>query len=103
MMRRLMFLVVGLILVMVTQANARHPFPISLKGYDADGNVVTITPNENATVPYSPKQTCGTCHNYAEVTKGFHFQQGYDQISDDYGVQHGKAPFISSPGMVGKW
>ena len=102
-MKRLAILVMGWILVMGVQADAKHPFPISLKGYDADGNVVTITPTENATVPYSPKQTCGTCHDYAEVTKGFHFQQGYDEMSDDYGVTHGKAPFISSPGMVGKW
>ena len=104
-MKHLMGLVVcsALLLVLASVADAKHPFPVSLKGYDADGDVVTITPDENNTVPYSPKATCGTCHDYDEVTKGFHFQQGADVMADDWGVKNGKAPFISSPGMVGKW
>ena len=94
---------VGLLFGVATTADAQHPFPIQLKGYDADGEVVSISPTENSTIPYSPKQTCGTCHNYAEITKGFHFQQGWDEISDDYGETHGMPPFVSSPGMAGKW
>jgi hypothetical protein len=98
--------VAGAILAMMLlamPADAQHPFPVSLKGYDADGNVVTITPSENSTIPYSPKATCGTCHDYAAITEGFHFQQGYTQIADDYGTTNGKAEFILSPGMYGKW
>jgi hypothetical protein len=95
--------VFGLLFGMAATASAQHPFPIQLKGYAADGSVVAISPTENSTVPYSPKQTCGTCHDYTEITKGFHFQQGWDVISDDYGETHGMPPFVSSPGMAGKW
>lgn len=52
------------------------------------------------TVPYSPKETCGRCHTYETVTKGYHFQQGYDVIADQFNEAK---PWILSPGMVGKW
>ena len=32
--------------------------------------------DENAGKPYSPKMTCGACHDYEKITKGFHFTQG---------------------------
>lgn len=91
------------LLIASVPALAGHPFPVQLKGYDAGGKVVDISPAENSAVPYSPKQTCGTCHPYDEITRGYHFQQGMDQGSDNYGVAHGQPAFISSPGMFGKW
>ena len=91
------------LLALPLEADAQHPFPVDLKGYDADGQVVTISPAENSTVPYSPKQTCGVCHDYAAITSGFHFQQGLDEMSDDYGSTHGMPEFVTSPGMFGKW
>lgn len=36
----------------------------------------TITPSYNAADPYSPKKTCGACHQYFIITRGEHFQQG---------------------------
>lgn len=36
----------------------------------------TITPADNAMDPFSPKKTCGACHNYEIVLEGEHFQMG---------------------------
>jgi len=33
-----------------------------------------ITPEDNASDPYSPKKTCGACHSYSTIMKGEHFQ-----------------------------
>lgn len=41
-----------------------------------------ILPGENAN-PYSPKRTCGRCHEYAHIAKGFHFNPDAD--SQDHG------------------
>jgi hypothetical protein len=60
----------------------------------------TITPARNRTDPYSPRTTCGGCHGYAAITSGYHFQQGFDAMSDRY---NSKQPWILSPGMYGKW
>ncbi|HAJ27454.1 MAG TPA: hypothetical protein DCG53_09470, partial [Syntrophus sp. (in: bacteria)] len=59
-----------------------------------------ISPRENSADPYSPRKTCGGCHNYNLITSGYHFQQGFDQMSDRYDA---KRPWLLSPGMFGKW
>jgi len=59
-----------------------------------------IRPDRNAAEPYSPRQTCGGCHGYAIITSGYHFQQGFDQMSDRFDP---KKPWVLSPGMYGKW
>ena len=59
-----------------------------------------IRPDRNPTEPYSPRQTCGGCHGYAIITSGYHFQQGFDQMSDRFDA---KKPWVLSPGMYGKW
>ena len=59
-----------------------------------------IRPERNPTEPYSPRQTCGGCHGYAIITSGYHFQQGFDQMSDRFDA---KKPWVLSPGMYGKW
>ena len=43
---------------------------IVLKGFD--GSPLTV----NSKTPYSPKKTCGVCHDYDRITNGYHFQQG---------------------------
>ncbi len=43
---------------------------------DEQGNIIDPVKGENADKPYSPKQTCGACHNYDKITEGFHFTQG---------------------------
>ncbi|MBN2284043.1 MAG: hypothetical protein JXO48_09155 [Deltaproteobacteria bacterium] len=59
-----------------------------------------ITPERNDGDPYSPRRTCGGCHPYSTITSGFHFQQGFDEMSDSYNPRQ---PWILSPGMFGKW
>jgi hypothetical protein len=72
---------------------------IVLKGFD--GNPVTV----DSKVPYSPKKTCGACHNYDRITNGYHFQQGRTDgagkivISDTF---DSKYPWNLSSGMYGK-
>ena len=68
---------------------------VPLVGYDGS----RIDP-ATSTAPYSPKRTCGACHDYVKITSGYHFQQGFDKISDEYSASK---PWILSPGMVGKW
>jgi len=43
---------------------------------DEEGNVINPVAGENAHKPYSPKQTCGKCHDYDKITQGYHFMQG---------------------------
>lgn len=66
------------------------------------GAIINPLTGENADQPYSPKQTCGKCHDYGKITEGYHFQQGWDEIDDQFGLKKGK-PWIFSPGMMGKW
>lgn len=94
---------------------------------DFAGNAV----QGGSSTPYSPKQTCGGCHNYESdpvdvtkqqtvggtanpsyqvkvashgVTAGYHFQQG---MNVPWGQTqrdfYGLPSFTSSPGMVGKY
>ncbi len=71
-----------------------HP-PIPV--LDEQGNHVLESGN-----PYSPKMTCAGsgCHDYDEMTKAYHFQQGRDESSDDYGAKRG-LPQLVSPGYYG--
>ncbi len=85
----------ALVLLGAVPGWAVHP-NVPLKGYDG----ATIDPATSA-APYSPKNTCGICHDYATITQGYHFQQGFDQgISDTFSEEK---PWQLSPGMVGKW
>jgi hypothetical protein len=72
---------------------------IFLKGFDG-------TPlNLESKMPYSPKKTCGDCHDYHQITNGYHFQQGRTDgtgkiiISDTFDPKH---PWNLSSGMFGK-
>jgi hypothetical protein len=71
------------------------PFPLR----DAKGGVIDPARGENAGVPYSPKQTCGACHDYAKITQGFHFQQGAgEKPTED---QAARCQWASTPGNYG--
>jgi hypothetical protein len=67
---------------------------------DEDGNAIDI---ENDSTPYSPKQTCGYCHDYSTIEQGFHFQQGAENLDDDYGDTNNTHDWVLSDGMIGKW
>jgi len=43
---------------------------------DEEGRIINPVKNENSDKPYSPKQTCGACHDYEKITRGYHFMQG---------------------------
>jgi hypothetical protein len=73
---------------------------IVLKGFD--GSALTI----NSKIPFSPKKTCGTCHDYNWITNGYHFQQGRTDgarkvvINDTYDRRYS---WNLSSGMYGKY
>lgn len=60
-----------------------------------------------STEPYSPRATCGECHDVDAIANGYHFQQGRTDAhgvvvaKDDY-FQDGRT-WLKSPGMYGKW
>jgi len=92
----------AVVLVLVALATAagakqRACVPFFLK--TEDGKIINPLTGENADRPYSPRQTCGACHNYDQITKGFHFQQGWDKIKDDFNKDK---PWVLSDGMSGK-
>jgi len=74
--------------------------PVTLKGYD--GKELSVNSHE----PYSPRQTCGQCHEYDAITNGYHFQQGRTDgdghltMSDSFDPRR---PWLKSDGMFGKW
>ena len=81
-----------------TDAATRKCPPFHLKS--EDGRIINPLSGENADQPYSPRQTCGACHNYDQITKGYHFQQGWDRVRDDFKKDR---PWVLSDGMMGKF
>jgi len=73
------------------------PFPLR----DEAGSVIDPVNGVNDTVPYSPKQTCGTsgCHDYSKITEGFHFTQGKGEKVPQSMVNRYR--WVSSPGNYG--
>ncbi len=70
--------------------------------YDKDFNEINPITGDNADQPFSVKVTCGLCHDYEVITSGYHFQHGWDEISDTFGIARGK-PWLLSDGMMGGW
>ena len=97
---KLRFLVTGAAAVLLAASPALAHEAVELIGYD--GKPLTKTSTE----PYSPKLTCGECHEYDQITNGYHFQQGRTEasrkvsMSDDFNT---KKPWTLSDGMYGKW
>ena len=57
---------------LITKSGVCPPFNL----YDEDGNIIDPVNGINADKPYSPKQTCGKCHNYDKITAGIPFSTG---------------------------
>jgi hypothetical protein len=74
--------------------------PIFLR--DENGAIINPVAGINAGAPYSPKQTCGKCHDYDKITRGFHFQQGKgEKMTPEYAATY---PWCTSPGQYGgRW
>lgn len=74
---------------------------------DASGAPITAA----NLVAYSPQQTCGTCHDFEKITKGYHFAQGRVAMmakadpADTSCVDafNPSKPWLLSDGMYGKW
>ncbi len=88
-----------LVVLTAAVAAAQHP---SITLMDTEGNTIDPIAGTNDTVPFSTEQTCGLCHDYDTITKGYHFQMGWNTISDDYGVAAGR-PWSLSDGFLGRW
>ncbi len=66
---------------------------------DEEGKVIDPVHGVNDRVPYSPKQTCGACHDYEKIVRGYHFTQGAgEQPPESYA---GRYPWTTSPGNYG--
>lgn len=63
------------------------------------GDTIDPVHNINADRPYSPKQTCGKCHDYNKTTEGFHFQQGRGEKPDPLTAE--RCLWVTSPGNYG--
>ena len=79
----------------ITKSGVCPPFFL----YDEDGNVINPAIGINADKPYSPRQTCGKCHDYNKISEGFHFQQGKDEEPDS--VMKVRFQWVSHPGNYG--
>jgi len=91
--------IVVILLAISSAVSAQHT-PIFL--LDKDGEEINPMLGENDDKPLSTAMTCGSCHDYDEITSGYHFQMGWDVVDDDFGVKEGK-PWQISDGMMGKW
>jgi len=75
--------------------NVCPPFPLRAE----DGSVINPHTGANVDKPYSPKQTCGRCHDYAKITKAYHFMQGKgEKPTPD---QADRVQWASTPGNYG--
>ncbi len=80
---------------LVTKTGVCPPFNL----YDEDGNIIDPINGINAYKPYSPKQTCGKCHNYNLITEGYHFQQGKGEKVPE--VMANRYQWVLFPGNYG--
>ena len=63
------------------------------------GEIINPLTGKNTNRPYSTRQTCGECHDYGKITKGYHFQMGWASINDRFNPAK---PWVLSDGMMGK-
>ena len=50
----------------------------------------------------STKQTCGACHDYNTITRGYHFRMGHEELDEEAPGGEGVSP-NRGPGVFGKW
>jgi hypothetical protein len=75
-----------------------HP-KVIIRGFD--GTPLAI----ESKIPYSPKKTCGECHDYFRITDGYHFQQGRTDGKGNIVINDlfdPVTPWNLSSGMFGK-
>ncbi|HOP05919.1 MAG TPA: formate dehydrogenase subunit gamma [candidate division Zixibacteria bacterium] len=97
--RSILWLCVSICLLSAGSLSAQHP---AINLLDHNGEVIDPINGENDDQPFSTAMTCGMCHDYEEITSGYHFQMGWDVIADDFGDSTGQ-PWSLSNGFMGKW
>ncbi len=75
----------ALLALLPFNAGAAHP-PVTLYDYQGNRIIDQLDPDDTVTAAngavykrgpaYSPKQTCGKCHNYDAITRAYHFREG---------------------------
>ena len=104
MKKSILFILSALIVLIapgLCRAAQEEPHP-EITLIDYDGNEISLDSN----VSYSPKNTCGECHDYDAITNAYHFQQGRTDadgniiVGDDL---DSRFPWLVSRGMYGKW
>jgi hypothetical protein len=93
------FLTLFLFTISEASEEPSHPEVILM---DYDGNEISLESN----IPYSPKNTCGECHDYDAITHAYHFQHGRADAEGNIVVRDdmdSKNPWLISQGMYGKW
>jgi len=75
--------------------NVCPPFPLRAE----DGSIINPHTGANVDKPYSPKQTCGRCHDYERITKAYHFMQGKGEKPT--ADQAKRVHWASTPGNYG--
>ena len=89
------------LLIQLTPVSSQYPYHEKVVLKEFDGNPLAFDSN----LPYSPKKTCGNCHNYKQITNAYHFQQGRSEgtgkivVSDTFDPKHN---WNLSRGMYGK-
>jgi len=66
---------------------------------DKKGQIINPITGENADKPYSTHKTCGACHDYELITKGYHFTQGAGEKPTL--IQAERCQWASTPGNYG--
>lgn len=84
-----------------TTASAPRAFGVCppFKLRDEQGNIIDPVHGLNDKVPYSPKRTCGACHDYEKITRGFHFTQGKGETPPK--VYADRYQWVTAPGNYG--
>jgi len=67
--------------------------------FDEDNNVIDPVKGVNADKPYSPKQTCGKCHDYDKITQAYHFMMGAGE--NPTAELAARCQWASTPGFYG--
>jgi len=116
-MKKLSTIFAGILLVFlpVLQAFANEHPKIPLLDKNGD-NVIEMAKEQGQKLvingvtyykgnPYSPEQTCGSCHDYEAITSAYHFQLGATDMSDDWGKKHPQFHYshLLSAGQYGSW
>ncbi len=66
---------------------------------DENGQIIDPVKGINSDKPYSPKQTCGKCHDYEKITEGYHFTQGQGEYPTPDMIE--RCLWVTSPGNYG--